>query len=81
MVSSIGVLGSACLIVAFFLQQRGTLTIDKPLYHVLNAFGAFFILVSLTVEWNLFQFILEVFWLAVSLFGLWMVLKRAKADG
>jgi hypothetical protein len=66
----IGLAGSGLVIVAFFANQQGWLASDGWRYLVLNLVGACLILCSLIAEWNLPSFIIELFWAAISLFGL-----------
>ncbi|MEQ8434590.1 MAG: hypothetical protein RIA71_10145 [Oceanicaulis sp.] len=66
----IGIAGVACVLAAFFLLQIEKVRGDSLLYLLLNLFGACLLIVSLTVTFNLASFVIEVCWLAISLFGL-----------
>ncbi|HQU74404.1 MAG: hypothetical protein KDI06_02665 [Calditrichaeota bacterium] len=65
-----GNIGVALLIAAYWMLQSGRLHAGQPLYSVLNGLGAAFILFSLFFDFNLSAAIIEVFWLAISFYGL-----------
>jgi hypothetical protein len=66
----IGIAGVACVIGAYFLLQLEKLKGDGFGYLMLNLVGACLLIVSLLVTFNLASFIIELCWLAISLFGL-----------
>ncbi len=66
----IGLIGAALIIVAYLMLQMNKLKAADLLYSILNACGASLIIVSLIISWNLSAFIIEVFWLLISIFGL-----------
>ncbi|HUF05695.1 MAG TPA: hypothetical protein VMM38_16155 [Aridibacter sp.] len=66
----IGAVGVAVIIVTYLLLQSGRIDSRKPLYSVLNAVGALMILVSLVFDFNLAAFIVEFFWLLISIYGI-----------
>jgi len=65
-----GMLGVAAILLAFFLLQARRLHGHALPYQLMNAFGALAILVSLMYAFNLSAFLLEVAWLAVSIYGI-----------
>ena len=65
----IGTAGAAMILVSYFLLQMGRLSGTDLAYPVINGLGAALILVSLSVDFNLSAFIVEAFWLAISLLG------------
>ncbi|MBX3300048.1 MAG: hypothetical protein KF736_11365 [Acidobacteria bacterium] len=65
-----GGVGVALIIGAYILLQVGRLDGKRPAYSAINAAGASLIIVSLYFEFNLSAFIVEFFWLLISLFGL-----------
>jgi hypothetical protein len=65
-----GFIGVLLIVTAYLLLQLEKLPSSSPRYSVLNAAGALLIIVSLTFKFNLSAFIVEVFWLLISLFGL-----------
>jgi len=72
---AIGILGASILMIAFLLLQLGRLSSNTIVYSVLNAVGASLIVFSLLFNFNLSAFIIEVFWIAISLVGLFRVLR------
>jgi len=75
-----GTLGSGLIIVAYFLNQVGKLTATDIRYPLINLVGAVLILLSLIAEWNLPTLVIESFWVAISLYGIWSyVAKRRSA--
>lgn len=73
---AIGITGVACVLAAFFMLQIEKVRGDSLLYLLLNLVGACLLIVSLTVTFNLASFIIEVCWLAISLFGLAKLARR-----
>jgi hypothetical protein len=74
-----GTLGSGLIIVAYFLNQVGRLTAADIRYPVINLIGAVLILLSLIAEWNLPTLVIEGFWVAISLYGIWSYLARRRS--
>ena len=77
---SLGALGAAIMIIAFFLQQQGSLPPQKPAYHIINSLGAGMVLISLIHQWNLHQFILEAVWIVASAYGIFRTRKRLNRE-
>jgi hypothetical protein len=74
-----GTLGSGLIILAYFLNQVGRLTVSDVRYPVVNLAGAVLILLSLIAEWNLPTLVIESFWVVISLYGLWSYARRRAA--
>ena len=68
---TLGILGSVLLIVAYFLLQSEKVNGRSKLYLYLNLSGALFILFSLYFYPNLPSAIIEMFWVFISIYGLW----------
>ena len=66
----IGSLGVGVIILTYVLLQTARLRSDQLAYSLFNAVGASLILVSLYFSFNLPSFIVEFFWLLISLFGM-----------
>ena len=75
----VGIFGVSLIVLAYFLISSDRLSGKDPRYHLLNLIGAIAVLLSLLVHWNLPSFIIEVVWIAVSLYGLWRHWKRPRA--
>ena len=72
----VGTIGVGIIILAYILLQIGRLRSEQLLYSLLNACGASLILISLYYSFNLPSFIVEFFWLLISLFGIGKYLRR-----
>ena len=72
----IGAVGAAIVIVAYLATQRGQLSAEDWRFPLANLVGAVLIVISLFAQWNLPSFIVEVFWIAISVYGLWRSLHR-----
>ncbi|KAA3614114.1 MAG: hypothetical protein D8M58_18135 [Calditrichaeota bacterium] len=66
----IGNLGVLLIISTYLLLQLGKIKSSSLSYSGLNALGAAFIIISLLLRFNLSAFIVELFWLIISLFGI-----------
>ena len=75
----LGIAGSVCIVVAYYLTISGRLDLRRPLYSLLNAIGAAMLLISLSVDFNLGATVIESFWLAISLYGVFRSRRPAVA--
>ena len=66
----VGLTGVLSILAAFFLLQLEKVRGDGFWYLMLNLVGAILLLISLMVTFNLASFVIEICWLAISLFGL-----------
>ena len=67
---ALGLLGVVLILLAYFLLQAGRMRGHALSYQLLNAVGALLVLVSLLYAFNLSAFLMEVAWLAVSIYGI-----------
>lgn len=65
----LGILGVALIIGTYLLLTTGRMKSDRWRYPALNGLGAVLIMVSLMVDFNLSAFIVEAFWLVISVIG------------
>ena len=72
----VGYVGVVFLLGAYAALQAGRLSADAPLYSVLNLVAALLITVSLLYNWNAASFVIEMFWIAISAYGLWRALRK-----
>jgi len=72
----LGTLGVAVIIVTYILLQAEKLRGASIYYSLLNAAGASLIIVSLYFNFNFPAFVVEFFWLLISLFGIGKYLFR-----
>lgn len=73
----VGLLGTVMILGGFALLQAGKLSGTGLVYQLLNLFGALGILLSLLGTFNLSVFLLEIAWVAVSLYGIARSLKSS----
>lgn len=66
----LGTVGVAVIILTYVLLQLERVRSDQLSYSVLNAVGALLILISLYFSFNFPSFVVEFFWLLISLFGI-----------
>ena len=74
----IGNIGVCIILGCYLLLQLDRLQPGSLTFSVSNALGAALILVSLVYEFNLSAFIIEFFWLLISLVGVggWVIRSR-----
>lgn len=66
----LGTVGVAVIVLTYVLLQIERLRSDQLAYSLLNAAGAALILISLCFAFNFPTFVVEFFWLLISLFGI-----------
>ncbi|MGH8204848.1 MAG: CBU_0592 family membrane protein [Steroidobacteraceae bacterium] len=71
-----GTAGVILIVGAYFLLQVGRMRNDSLRFSVINAAGAALILWSLYFEFNLSAFLIEAFWLLISLVGVFRFFLR-----
>jgi len=65
-----GNIGVLLIVIAYLLLQLEKLSSSAFSYLLLNAVGAVMVIVSLMFRFNLSAFLMEAFWLLISLYGL-----------
>ena len=76
----IGLIGSA-LFIGAFAYANVSKQLNKVWFNLANLLGAIFLLISLTVTFNLAAFVLEAAWGAIAVVGLVMAIRRRKQEG
>ncbi|MEO1242942.1 MAG: hypothetical protein AAFX54_13630 [Pseudomonadota bacterium] len=66
----VGLIGVSFVVGTYFFSQVGRMNVNRPLYPALNGVGALLILYSLSHTFNAASFVIEVFWLGISIVGL-----------
>jgi hypothetical protein len=66
----LGNIGVLLMVVAYLLLQLEKLSGSATSYLLLNTIGAVLVIISLTFRFNLSAFLMEAFWLLISLYGL-----------
>lgn len=72
----VGLLGVACVLFAYWALQAERLAAEDWRFSAINGAGAVLILVSLFHTFNLASFVIEIVWLAISLYGLGKAWRR-----
>ncbi len=76
----IGGIGVALIVITYFLLQIGKIKSTQLLYSLMNMIGSLLILISVFKNWNLSSFLIEVFWILISLIGIFKVLTLKQLD-
>jgi predicted membrane protein len=66
----IGTIGMACVVFAYFAIERDWLDNKDVRLYVINLIGAILLLISLLINFNLGSFIIEIFWIIISIMGI-----------
>ena len=66
----VGNIGVLLMVIAYLLLQLEKLSSSAASYLLLNAVGATLVIISLKFRFNLSAFLMEAFWLLISLYGL-----------
>jgi len=72
----IGLIGTALVVGAYFLMQLNKLNPKGLYFNLVNLAGAICLILSLLVHFNLASFIIEIFWIAASLVGIYHYIRR-----
>jgi hypothetical protein len=75
-----GGVGVALIVGAYLFLQLGRLASASLAYSAVNGAGALLILISLLFKFNLPAFVIEVFWIVISLIGIVKVLRARRSD-
>ena len=67
----IGMIGTLLVVGSYFLMQLDKLDPRGLRFNLINLLGAISLLLSLLVHFNLASFVIEVFWIAASLIGIY----------
>ncbi len=75
----LGIIGVVLIVATYMLLQLEKLSAMSFLYSAANGLGASLILVSLIYDFNLSAFIIEAFWLLISIFGIMRYFSRNRS--
>ncbi len=76
----VGTIGVILIIIAYGAVQTRRMRSEQLSYSILNLVGAAMILVSLRYSFNLASFIIEIFWILISLWGIVMWFRHRPSD-
>lgn len=74
----IGFIGMLFIVYAYFLLQAQKVEHHSLKFQILNLIGAMLLIISLLVHFNLGSFLIEVFWVIITIYG--MLKNRVKED-
>ena len=77
LIDAAAMLGVVMILVTYSLVQLDRMDVKNISYSLFNSLGAGLILVSLTVDFNMAAFIIEMCWLLISLFGIYSSVKKS----
>lgn len=78
-IDAIGMLGTLLVVLAYCMLQLERTDPKGLTYNMINLVGAVLLLFSLCFHFNLASFVIEIFWIAASLVGLWKYRRRQGA--
>ncbi|WP_331774157.1 CBU_0592 family membrane protein [Sulfurospirillum sp. 1612] len=76
----IGFIGMIFIVYAYFLLQTNQVTNSSTRFQLLNLSGATLLIISLIVHFNLGSFLIEVFWIMITLYGIMKNYKKSKGS-
>lgn len=76
----LGNVGVFLVLLSYFMLQLERIDAQGIRYSLMNAAGAVLICISLYFSFNLSSFIIEICWLAISLFGMYRYWRSPKAE-
>ena len=66
----VGNLGVFLIIVSYLLLQLNKIKSENIKYSLMNLVGASLVIISLVENFNMSAFVIEAFWVGISLFGI-----------
>jgi hypothetical protein len=66
-----GIIGSFLIIGSYLLVMLGKITASEKRYIYANILGSSFVIISLVRQFNVATLVIQVFWIAISIVGLW----------
>jgi len=66
----IGFIGMLFIVYAYFLLQASKVIYTSLQFQILNLIGAILLIISLLVHFNLGSFMIEVFWIIITVYGI-----------
>lgn len=76
----LGFVGMLMIVIAYFNNQIGKMSAQSLRYSVLNLVGSILLLISLLKHFNLGSFMIEIFWVGISIMGVIKYYKKTKEN-
>ena len=67
---AIGLVGMICVVLAYLAVERDWLNNKDIQFYIINLIGAILLLLSLLINFNLGSFVIEIFWITISMMGI-----------
>ena len=67
---TIGLVGMTCVVFAYLAVERDWLDNKNVNFYIINLIGAILLLISLLINFNLGSFVIEIFWITISIMGI-----------
>ena len=77
----IGFLGMICVVGAYLLLQLQIVSNKNLSFQIINLIGAILLIISLCIHFNLGSFLIEIFWIIITLFGIYKIYKKGRNNG
>jgi putative permease len=77
----IGFLGMICVVGAYLLLQLQIVSNENLSFQIINLIGAILLIISLCIHFNLGSFLIEIFWIIITLFGIYKIYKKGRNNG
>ena len=74
----LGFVGMIFVVAAYLFLQTNKYTIRSLEYQLLNLVGAILLLISLFVHFNFGSFVIEIFWIIITIYGIAKNIKEKK---
>jgi len=72
--------GVFCIVFAYLMIQIERWSSAQLRFSIVNGLGSILIIISLYFEWNWSGFLIEFFWALISLYGIFLYLRRPKSE-
>jgi hypothetical protein len=76
----LGNIGVVMILSCYLALQLGKMKSEDLIYSVLNGLGAALILISLIYDFNFSAFLIELFWLLISMVGIFNGIRRNRVQ-
>ncbi len=78
-IDGVGLFGVAIIVCTYFLLQIEKIKSTSLYYSLFNVFGSALILFSIAFNWNTASAVIEIFWILISLIGVYKYFKTTQS--